>query len=147
MKEDNIIAKGEFIIEDIYQVENINKVDEIISFKIEPSVENFKIINIKEGKNTSGEVFLGKRIVIDVSLKINLKYNANNSSRILFEEKENKNYIYINCAKEVQGINIEEIKRKRKIKIQMSNKKIKIKKLDGENILFKVLGKVELIKI
>lgn len=146
MRKDSVIAYNEFFIEDTYKIENDIPINEIISIDAKPIVESFEIIDIKDGKNIRGEFFEGKRILIFVLLKIYLKYNSYDNSRIFLKEIDHKSFIYMNSPKKIDEINIEELKRKRKIKIQIIIDKINKKKIDEKIFLFKILGRSEVIK-
>lgn len=147
MKLNNVITYNDFFIEDMLEIENSNPINEIISVVIDPIVEDFEIIDIKDGRTIKGEFFEGKRIVLFVSLKIHLKYTSYDSGRIFFEDRENKRFLYINCPKKIDQTNIEELKRKRKIKIQIITDKVSSRKIDEKIVLFKSLIKSKIVKI
>ncbi|MGL5067963.1 MAG: hypothetical protein ACRC6T_09160 [Sarcina sp.] len=101
---------------------------QVLSVAADVTILNFEIINSKNGRNITGEVFQGKNIIVQLSSKAKVKYIVEDSRKVFVCEWIFNTFANIEIPEFLYGEKITDLNRKKNIEIKSSVEDIIIQK-------------------
>ena len=144
--ESNLGFGGEFFkCENLILNKDDKEIEEILSVVVDVKINDFYIINTKNRVSSSGERECGKRIVADIVIEIKVKYIGVDNGiyrKVFFIES----FAKIEVGSKIDGVNIESLKRQKKICIKANVEDIYIEKVAEMYLRGKISGCILLHK-
>lgn len=141
------IASKEFSLVEICELkEDETDIREVVTCTVDTSIEKIELMDTKKGISLQGTISEGKRIVVLVTFKIITKYTSYGTNKIFIDVEKKNKFLYIDCARSIEGIDIKDLHRKKKINIEVFVDRVNYKKMAVKIFEVKIGGRVNLLK-
>lgn len=141
------IASKEFSLIEICELkEDQTDIRELVTCTVDTSVEKIELIDTKKGSSLQGTISEGKRIAVFVTFKIITKYTSYETNKIFIDVEKKSKFLYIDCARSIEGVDIKHLHRKKIINIEVFVDKVNYKKINAKTFDLKIWGRTSLLK-
>lgn len=111
--------KEELFDTTIYNTKEGACISKVISASVDCSINSMKLLNTSVRTSNEGQKLTGKKLLIEVNLSYRIKYISSTKEKYLYVLKNNTTkVIYIVLPKYIEDLKIEELVRRKKIKIE-----------------------------